>query len=69
MSTENMIQDADKKLRVQRLLSVVTIVIGILLLILMITTEDEPGAIPLGLIVLGTGWYFVTRARIRSHHR
>jgi hypothetical protein len=69
MSTDDPIQDAGSKLKVHALLSVLAIVIGILLMIFMITTEDEPGAIPLGLIALGTGWYLLTRARIRSHHR
>jgi hypothetical protein len=69
MSTDNTIQDASKKLKVHTLLSVLTIVTGVVLMIFKIYADSEPGAIPLLLIVLGIGWYLVTRARIRSHHR
>jgi hypothetical protein len=36
------------------------------LLIYMISVESEPGAIPLLLMVGGTGWYFITRFRSQS---
>ena len=68
MSADNTIQDASKKLKVHALLSRGTLVIGLVLMIFMMYTESEPGALPLLLIVLGTGWYLVTRARIRSRH-
>lgn len=42
------------------------IVTGFILLIMMIYTEDEPGAIPLLLLVIGTGWYFLTRFREKN---
>ncbi|HET6528159.1 MAG TPA: PEP-CTERM sorting domain-containing protein [Balneolaceae bacterium] len=35
-------------------------------MIYMIVVEDEPGTIPLLLIVGGTAWYFITRARNRT---
>jgi hypothetical protein len=35
-------------------------------LIYMISVEGEPGAIPLLLIVGGTGWYFISRTRPQS---
>ena len=57
-----------EKLRVHTLLSVLTIVLGAVLLIYMVTVESELGAIPLLLIVVGTGWYFFTRSRARSQH-
>ena len=56
------------KHRVHTLLSALTILLGAVLLIYMVTVESEPGAIPLLLIVVGTGWYFITRARARSQH-
>lgn len=49
-----------------KLLSIITTVIGIALLIFMIVVEDEPGALPLALILVGTGWYFYTRYKDRS---
>lgn len=55
-----------KKLNIQKLISIILIVTGLVLLIYMIIVEDEPGAIPLLLIVFGAGWYIVTRSRIRS---
>lgn len=40
---------------------------GVALLAYMILVEDEPGFIPLLLIVLGVGWYIVERVRSHSH--
>lgn len=54
------------KLKMQRLLSILTTIIGMALMIFMIVIEDEPGAIPIALIVIGTGWYFTTRSKIRA---
>lgn len=55
------------KLKIHSLLSVLTIVVGVALLIFMVVTEDEPGAIPLLLIICGTVWYFTAR-RIHLKH-
>lgn len=55
-----------EKLKVHALLSVLTIVVGSILLTYMICVESEPGAVPLLLIGLGAGWYFITRVRARS---
>jgi len=54
------------KLKVQKLFSMLMMLFGLVLLAYMIIVENEPGAIPLLLIVSGAGWYVVTRARIRS---
>lgn len=56
-----------KKSDVNVLISVLTTMIGVTLMVYMIIVEREPGAIPLLLIVLGIGWYFVTRDGVRSH--
>lgn len=64
MSTDN----AGSKLKLHARLSMAILVIGLVLMIFMITTESEPGALPLLLVVVGTGWHLVTRARIRSRH-
>ena len=61
-------KDIAKKSKLHSLLSVLTIVLGIALLVFMIIVENEPGAIPLLLIVIGTGWHFLTRYRLRSNH-
>ena len=68
MSTDNTSPNTMKKLRVHAFLSVLILVIGLVLMAYMITVESEPGAIPILLVILGIGWYFVTRFRIRSHH-
>lgn len=50
-----------------RKLSLSITAIGVALLAYMIPVEGEPGLIPLLLILLGLGWYFVARAQTRSH--
>ncbi|MEX0722507.1 MAG: hypothetical protein WD053_01450 [Gracilimonas sp.] len=59
-------KNRSKKLRMHKLLSLLTIFIGLLLVTFMIVVESEPGAVPLVLLLVGTGWYFTTRSRIRS---
>ena len=61
-------RDNAGKLKVHRMLSILTLVVGVMLMAYMILVESEPGAIPLLLVVLGTGWYFITRVRSRSRH-
>jgi len=50
-------------LKLQSILSILAIFIGLMLLLYMIVVEDEPGAIPLILIVFGVIWYLVTKSR------
>ena len=50
-------------------LSALTIVVGLVLMIFMIYTESEPGAIPLLLVGLGIGWHVIARVRARSQHK
>jgi hypothetical protein len=57
-----------QKLKVHTILSALTIVIGAILMIFMITVESEPGGIPILLLIIGIGWYIITRVRIGSHH-
>ncbi|MDP3446292.1 MAG: hypothetical protein Q8T08_25825 [Ignavibacteria bacterium] len=58
--------DDSNKLKMHRIISLIIIVIGILLMMMKIFEDSEPGAIPLLLIIVGAGWYLKTRARIRS---
>jgi hypothetical protein len=60
--------EKNDKLKMQSMLSGITAVIGVILMIYMITIESEPGAIPLLLTAIGTGWYFLTRYKIRSKY-
>lgn len=57
-----------EKLKVQRMLSLLVLAVGLVLMIGKIYADGEPGAIPLLLVVLGTAWYFITRARSRAQH-
>ena len=58
-----------EKLKVHKILSVLTIASGFVLMLGKIYADSEPGAIPILLVVLGIGWYFITRVRNRSHHK
>ena len=53
---------------VQKIFAVLLLVLGFSLLIYMITVEDEPGAVPMLLIVLGAAWLIkLTRNKIPMH--
>lgn len=58
-----------KKRTVHTMLSVMTIVIGLLLMMGKIYADSEPGFIPILLVALGVGWYSVARVRTRSDLR
>lgn len=55
-----------QKLNTHSRLSWAVIGIGLLLLIYMITVEDEPGALPLALIAGGTVWNRMTFRRRKA---
>lgn len=55
-----------KNLKLQKLVSLLVTFLGFLLLIFMIVVEDEPGALPLALIVTGITWFFYIRSKLRS---
>ena len=61
--------DTLEKLKVQNILSGLTVAIGSVLVSGEIYADSEPGAIPILLVVLGTGWYLVARVRTRSRRR
>lgn len=69
MTNDSAGQDGSRKARVHTMLSTITIVLGAILLTYMVTVEDEPGALPLALLVGGGIWLFVTRSRIRSQNK
>ena len=52
--------------KAQKTVSAVIGAIGLALLVMMITTEGEPGALPLGLILIGVIGYITGRMRERS---
>jgi hypothetical protein len=61
--------DTLEKLKVQKILSALTIAIGLVLMSGKIYADSEPGAIPILLVVLGTGWYLLSRVRAGSRRR
>lgn len=62
-------EGVDMKLQVHKILSILTIAIGLVLMLVKIYADSEPGAIPLLLVILGIGWYFITQVRSRSQHK
>lgn len=55
-----------RRLKTQKTLSTVILVVGLVMMVGMITFEDEPGGIPVLLVVCGAWWSFVTRRRLRT---
>ena len=45
----------------QKIFALITVTIGFALMIYMIIVEDEPGAVPLLMIITGAVWYFFAR--------
>lgn len=61
--------DHSKKFEMHRLISILITLTGIAFMTIMVIAEDEPGAIPLLLIVIGAGWFFTSRVRFGSQHK
>lgn len=59
-------KEISHKLKWGTILSALTIFLGTILLIYMITVEDEPGALPLFLILIGTVFLIVNRYQIKK---
>ena len=55
-----------KTLKLNRVGSLVTVAVGLILLAYMVTVEDEPGALPLAMLLAGAAWYVATRRRMRA---
>lgn len=55
-----------KSLKLNRVGSLVTVAVGLILLAYMVTVEDEPGALPLAMLLAGAAWYVATRRRMRA---
>ena len=49
-----------------KILSLLTVFLGFVLLIFMITVEDEPGALPLLSIIIGVVWFIISRNQIKK---
>jgi hypothetical protein len=54
-----------RNLKLFSILPFLLMLLGILLLIYMISFEDESGALPLFLIIAGTAWLIINRIKIK----
>lgn len=52
--------------KTQKIASLAVAALGLALLVMMVATEGEPGALPLGLVLLGAIGYGSARIRQRS---
>jgi hypothetical protein len=53
-------------LKTNRILSLVTFLLGVILIIYMITVEGELGALPLALTLIGATWALIVNYKIKS---
>jgi len=51
------------KIKFQKRISIIIIFFGLLLLVLNITFESEPGAVPLFIVIVGTGYYLYIKKK------
>ena len=58
---------ANKNLKTHAILSSLIIALGVVLMVMKIYADSEPGAIPLLLVVSGIGWCVAARFRARAH--
>lgn len=56
----------NRKLKWGKLLPVLSISLGIILMIYMIKVEDEPGALPLLLIIIGAIWLIINQYQAKK---
>ena len=68
MATQNKGLISPKQKR-NRILSLIMILLGAVLLVFMITVEDEFGALPLFLFLGGILWFLINQRQIKKHLR
>jgi hypothetical protein len=59
-------KEVSRRLKNSRIGSIITILLGAILIFYMIKVEDEPGALPLFLLFAGTVWLIVTQLQIKK---
>lgn len=62
-------KQVNQKFKIQKNLSIITILVGIILVTYMITVEDELGALPLFLIIAGIIWFIIIQYKITKQLR
>lgn len=66
LNNKKMTKELNQKLKSFKIVSVITFLIGAVLMIYMIKVEDEPGALPLFLILIGTIGFVVSEIKIKK---
>ena len=56
-----------KNLKINRILSIIVLLLGSLLITYMIIVENELGAIPLFLIIIGIIWFVINEIQIKKY--
>jgi hypothetical protein len=56
----------DNKMKYGLIAPSIILLIGFLLMVMMIALEDEPGALPLFMILTGGGWFIFNRSKRTS---
>lgn len=57
-------KEIPKRISILKTASIIVLIVGLLLLFYMVSVEDEPGALPLFLILVGLVGFIVNQARI-----
>ncbi len=61
--------NSTRTLKINTYLSLLMITLGVIFLAYMILVEDEPGAIPLLMTIIGICWYFLTKWKLKSYNK
>jgi|3_EtaG_2_1085321.scaffolds.fasta_scaffold45258_3 hypothetical protein len=61
-------KEISQTLKNLRIFSLISVFIGLVLLGYMIKVENEPGALPLLLILVGTIWLIINQLRIKKQN-
>lgn len=59
-------KEISQKLRYFRIFSIITILLGVLLMTYMIKVEDEPGALPLLMVIIGIVGFLFNQIKIKN---
>ena len=57
----------NKKLKINRFTSIAVLLLGGLLITYMIIVENELGAVPLFLVLIGITWFVINEIRIKKY--
>lgn len=64
-----MSKEISRRLKLGRVFSIITVLLGAALITYMITVEGELGALPLFLIIVGIVWVVINRYKIKKQQQ